>query len=189
MMKKTVFILLIIFTILTGVIIFVTAQTEEHKPLPTLENPTLVVKKSNRQLQVFDNQKLIRTYPIALGFTPKGDKETEGDGKTPEGDFYIFTKNPQSAFYLSLGVSYPSIDDAKRGLKEQIITQVEHDLIVKAINAKEMPPQNTALGGEIYIHGGGNGLDWTAGCAALSNDDMKEIFDAIPIGTEVKIEP
>ena len=188
-MKKKVFVVFAIISILTGVIIFVTAQTEERQPLPTLENPHLVVKKNKRQLQVFDNKKLIRTYSIALGFTPKGDKEVEGDGKTPEGTFYIFTKNPQSAFYLSLGVSYPSIDDAERGLKAKIISQEEYDAIVKAINAKEMPPQNTALGGEIYIHGGGTIMDWTAGCAALGNEDMKEIFEAIPIGTEVKIEP
>jgi murein L,D-transpeptidase YafK len=188
-MKKKVFITYFVISFLTGVIILVTAQTYERKPLPRLEKPSLVVKKSKRQLQVFDDKKLIRTYPIALGFTPKGDKEIEGDGKTPEGNFYIFTKNPNSAFYLSLGVSYPSIDDAQRGLKEKIITQEEHDLIVKAINAKEMPPQNTALGGEIYIHGGGKDSDWTAGCAALVNEDMKELFDAIEIGTEVKIEP
>jgi lipoprotein-anchoring transpeptidase ErfK/SrfK len=74
-------------------------------------------------------------------------------------------------------------------LREGIITREEYDSIVKAINAKEMPPQNTALGGEIYIHGGGIEADWTAGCTALANEDMKEIFDAIPVGTEVKIEP
>ncbi len=188
-MKTKVFIVFAIISILAGVFIFVTAQTDERKPLPIIENPRLVVKKSKRQLLLFDDQKLVKTYPMVLGFTPKGDKEIEGDGKTPEGTFYIFTKNPQSAFYLSLGVSYPSIDDARRGLKEKIITQEEHDAIVKAIEAKEMPPQNTALGGEIYIHGGGTGDDWTAGCTALANEDMQELFDIIPIGTEVKIEP
>ena len=83
---------------------------------------------------------LIKTYKIALGFEPTGDKEIEGDGKTPEGDFYIFTKNSESKFYLSLGVSYPNIEDAKRGLENELITQEEHDAILKAINEKKMPP-------------------------------------------------
>ncbi len=175
--------------ILIGAFIFVRAQTEERKPLPLIEKPKLGVKKSKRQLLLFDDQKLIRTYPMVLGFTPRGDKEIEGDGKTPEGIFYIFAKNPNSAYYLSLGVSYPNIEDANRGLKENIITQAESEAIIKAIHAKEMPPQNTGLGGEIYIHGGGIEADWTAGCAALANEDIKELFDVIPVGTEVKIEP
>ncbi|MDH3528396.1 MAG: L,D-transpeptidase [Acidobacteriota bacterium] len=109
--------------------------------------------------------------------------------KTPEGGFYIFTKNPQSSFYLSLGLSYPNIEDAKRGLEGKLITQEEHDQIVAAIDQKTMPPQNTALGGEIYIHGNGDLADWTAGCIALSNSSMKELFDALPVGTTVQINP
>lgn len=172
-----------------GAIIFVLAQTEERKPLPELKEPRLIVKKKDRVLKVYDGDKFIRTYKIALGFTPAGDKEVEGDGKTPEGNFYIFTKNAESKFYLSLGVSYPSVDDAERGLKEGIISQEEHDAIIEAIKEKKMPPQNTKLGGEIYIHGGGRMLDWTAGCMALPDEEMKELFDAIPIGTPVEIVP
>ncbi len=162
---------------------------ENPQLLPEIENPRLVVKKSERKLEVFDGEKLIKTYKIVLGFAPEGDKEIEGDGKTPLGEFYVFTKNDRSRFYLSLGLSYPSIDDATRGLKENLISQAEHDAIVQAVGEKRMPPQNTKLGGEIYIHGGGTEKDWTWGCMALKNEEMKEIFDTIPVGAKVTIEP
>lgn len=154
-----------------------------------LENPRIVIKKEKRTLELFEGEKLVKTYKIALGSTPVGDKEIEGDGKTPEGDFYIFTKNPESNFYLSIGVSYPNTEDAKRGLENKLITQEEHDRIVEAINEKKTPLQNTKLGGEIYIHGHGNLTDWTEGCVALTNSSMKELYDTIPVGTSVKILP
>ena len=160
----------------------------ENSELPILENPRLIIKKKARKLEIFDGEKLVKSYAIVLGFTPVGDKEIEGDGKTPEGEFYIFTKNQNSRFFLSLGVSYPSIDDAARGLNENQISREEHDTILEAIKNKQMPPQKTKLGGEIYIHGGGTITDWTDGCVALRNEEMKELFDAIPLGTIVKIE-
>ncbi len=181
---------LLIFTLLT---VFVLNQfivmPWENSELPILENPRLVVKKKERKLKVFDGKKLVKSYTIVLGFTPVGDKKIEGDGKTPEGEFYIFTKNASSRFFLSLGVSYPAIDDAARGLKENLISRDEHDTILEAVKNKQMPPQKTKLGGEIYIHGGGTITDWTDGCVALRNEEMKELFDAIPVGTSVRIEP
>jgi len=157
--------------------------------LPELENPHLVVRKKERLLQVFDGGKLIKTYKIALGFTPRGDKGTEGDGKTPEGEFYVFTKNDKSKFFLSLGLSYPNAEAAERGLREKLISREEYDEILKAVAEKRMPPQKTALGGEIYIHGGGTVYDWTDGCVALPDEEIKELFAAIPTGTTVIIEP
>lgn len=163
--------------------------SQNSETLPAMKNPRLVVKKEKRELQFYDDGNLIKIYKIALGFDAKGDKETEGDGKTPEGVFYVFTKNPNSRFHLSLGLSYPNIEDARRGLRQKIITQSQHDAIVAAINAKLMPPQNTALGGEIYIHGGGRAKDWTWGCVALEDEEIQELFKAIPVGTEVEILP
>jgi murein L,D-transpeptidase YafK len=190
-MKKVLIIAVIIF--LAGIIFFVLNQlfvmSRKNIDLSELENPRLVVRKKERLLQVFDDERFIKDYEMVLGFAPVGDKEIEGDGKTPTGEFYIFTKNPNSKFHLSLGVSYPNIDAATRGLKENLISQEEHDAIVKAINEKQMPPQNTRLGGEIYIHGGGTRDDWTEGCVALKNEEMTELFDAIPIGASVRIEP
>jgi murein L,D-transpeptidase YafK len=186
-MKKMIF-LIAGFFITLGTIVFATAQNGKNE-LPKLENPRIVVRKKERVLQLFDGEKLVKTYSIALGFSAEGDKEIQGDGKTPEGKFYIFTKNDKSKFYLSLGLSYPNAEDAERGLKAKLITQAEYAAIIKAIKAKRMPPQKTALGGEIYIHGGGTSNDWTAGCAALENEQMKEIFDAVSVGTEVEILP
>lgn len=161
-------------------------QVRENR---NLEDPKLVIKKSARTLEVFDGEKLVKTYTVVLGFAPAGDKEIEGDGKTPEGEFYVFTKNPESRFHLSLGLSYPAKDDAKRGLEKKLITKEENDLIVKAIDEKQMPPQKTKLGGEIYIHGGGIERDWTDGCIALKDDEIEELFAAIPAGTRVSILP
>ncbi|HEY8562002.1 MAG TPA: L,D-transpeptidase [Pyrinomonadaceae bacterium] len=158
-------------------------------PLEKLENPRLVVRKSARELELFDGAKLVKTYRIALGFAPDGDKRTEGDGKTPLGEFYVFTKNGLSRFYLSLGLSYPSIEDAARGLRDGLISTEEHDAIVEANDEKKTPPQTTSLGGEIYIHGGGAENDWTRGCVALENEEMQELFDAVPRGVRVTILP
>ena len=158
-----------------------------NQPLQNLTAPRIVIKKSARKLQIFDGRKLIKTYTVVLGFSAKGDKEIEGDGRTPEGEFYVFTKNPESRFHLSLGLSYPSKDDAKRGMAKQLITKEEYGEIVKAIDEGGMPPQKTKLGGEIYIHGGGVDNDWTDGCVALKNEEIGEIFAMIPVGTKVKI--
>jgi murein L,D-transpeptidase YafK len=160
----------------------------ESESLPKIENPLIVVNKSQRKLELFDGEKLIKAYKIALGFAPVGDKEKQGDGKTPEGEFYVFTKNDKSKFYLSLGISYPNIEDAARGLEANLITKTEYDKIVRAIKNKKMPLQNTKLGGEIYLHGGGTSADWTWGCVALKNEEIKELFDALPVGTNVRIE-
>lgn len=138
-------------------------------------------------MELLDGDELIRQYKMVMGFSPDGDKETEGDGRTPEGEFYVFTKNPKSKFHLSLGLSYPGTEDAERGLKEGLISREEHDEIVAAIAEKRMPLQKTKLGGEIYIHGGGTASDWTEGCVALDNDEMTELFEAVPVGTRVTI--
>ena len=152
-----------------------------------LKDPRLVIRKSARMLEVYNGPKLVRSFSVALGFSPELDKELEGDGRTPEGEFYVFTKNPKSRFHLSLGLSYPAPDDARRGLAAGLITPVEHTAILRSAEEKDMPPQKTGLGGEIYIHGGGTANDWTDGCIALNNDEMTELFEAVPVGTRVKI--
>lgn len=157
--------------------------------MPKLKESRIVISKRARKLEIFDGPKLVRSYTVVLGVSPDGDKEKEGDGRTPEGDFYIFTKNPRSSFHLSLGISYPSKDDADRGLTGGAITVAERDEIAKAIDEKKMPPQKTALGGEIYIHGGGVSDDWTQGCVALDNNDIEEIYELIDVGTPVSIRP
>lgn len=155
----------------------------------SVENPRIVVYKHDRRLEFYSGEKLVRSYKIGLGFSPVADKVREGDGATPEGDFYIFVKNNKSAYYLSLGVSYPNIEDAERGLRSKLITKSQYKSIVDANKKKTAPPQYTKLGGLIYIHGNGSSSDWTWGCMALENDQMKELFDAVPVGTPVTIKP
>ncbi len=159
-------------------------------PLESAASYRLVVKKSERKLYLYnDKQKLLKTYKIALGFAPVGTKTKQGDGATPEGEYYLTHKNPRSNYYLSLGVSYPNVKDAASGLQRKLLSQAQHDAIVSAIRAQAKPPQNTKLGGDIFIHGGGTWLDWTHGCIALANDDIKDLFDLLPVKTPVKIEP
>lgn len=154
-----------------------------------LKNPRIVVLKGERRLELYSNGVIVRNYKVGLGLNPVPDKMLQGDRATPEGDFYVFTKNDKSAFYLSLGVSYPNAEDAGRGLRGGLISRAQHDAIVKAVKRKATPPQNTALGGDIYIHGNGAGSDWTWGCVALENEDVRELFDAVAVGTPVTIRP
>lgn len=149
--------------------------------------PRIVVHKSLRSLEVYKGSERLISFQIVLGSVPVGDKELEGDGRTPEGDFYIFTRNPNSRYHLSLAISYPNAAAASRGLARGLITEEEHGAIIEAERTRGRPPQKTRLGGEIYIHGGGTACDWTDGCIALSDDDMSELFELIPVGTSVKI--
>ena len=162
----------------------------ERPPLELpLKNSRIIVHKAARKLELFSDTQLLRTYKIGLGFSPVPDKEREGDGATPEGEFYIFVKNNKSSYYLSLGISYPNVEDAERGFRDKLITRDEYNSILESIRKKTAPPQYTKLGGLIYIHGFGAHKDWTLGCVALENADMKELFDAVTVGTPVNIEP
>lgn len=168
--------------------------TEDHpqdrSPLKLpLVKPKIVVRKGERKLLLFSDDKLVRTYRIGLGLNPLGDKVRQGDRRTPEGDFYIFIRNDKSAFYLSLGISYPNGPAAERGLRDHLINKTQYDAIKRALREKKAPPQNTPLGGDIYIHGNGAGSDWTWGCVALENEDVRELFNAVTVGTPVRIEP
>jgi murein L,D-transpeptidase YafK len=101
----------------------------------------------------------------------------------------VQTSSSRSPYYLSLGVSYPNVEDADRGLRDGLISRAQHDAIVRAIKKKAAPPQYTRLGGLIYIHGNGAQSDWTLGCVALENEDIKELFNAVAVGTPVTILP
>ncbi|GGD36909.1 L,D-transpeptidase family protein [Sinisalibacter lacisalsi] len=134
----------------------------------------IVVEKSARRLTVFREGEAVRRHRIALGFAPEGDKAREGDGKTPEGLFRIDRRNPGSAFHLSLGIDYPRPEDVARA------------------RAGGYSP-----GGDIFIHGQPNRLkgivtipyDWTAGCIAVSDATMEELWRIAPTGTLVEIRP
>ena len=155
---------------------------------------TLKVYKAARRLEMWDGDKLVLAAPAQLGFgADGGPRRREGDGRTPEGEYHICSRNPQSKFYLSLGISYPGPADADRALREGIITRAERDGIAEAFAAGKRPDWNTALGGWIMIHGqpadGPREGDWTAGCVAVGNDVIRQIYDSVEIGDPVFLLP
>jgi murein L,D-transpeptidase YafK len=138
---------------------------------------------------LYDGSEPLRKYRVVLGANVSGNKEREGDKRTPEGIFYICTRNDTSRFHKFMGLSYPAPSDAARGLQAKMITRAEHDAIVKAHETKSCPPWKTALGGEVGIHGGGIDRDWTLGCIALTNEAVDELWAALKMGDPVVIEP
>jgi murein L,D-transpeptidase YafK len=151
-------------------------------------NRRVLIAKQARTLDLILDGCLERRYSIALGRNPLADKSVEGDDATPLGEFYICAKNPRSKYFLSLCLSYPNADDAERGLASGLIGAEEYRQILDALDAGKMPPQHTRLGGEIYIHGHGVKEDWTRGCIALENSDMRDLYGRIDIGTVVRID-
>lgn len=156
-----------------------------NRPAPIARVPSLtvpltgpvdhiVIDKSARRMTAFRKGQPLKTYAIALGFAPNGDKRQQGDGKTPEGTFTIDRINPGSAYHLSLGLDYPRPQDRAR------------------VAALGVDP-----GGDIFIHGQPNGRpdgetlhgDWTAGCIAVSDAEIRELYAAARIGTTVEILP
>ncbi len=160
----------------------------EGLPFPP-PNRKVIVIKSRRQLLLLSGKRILKRYKVALSYNPIGDKEREGDGKVPEGEFFVCEKHPSRNFHLFIGISYPSIEDAERGLKQGLINRRQHDAIVKAIRNKKRPPWNTPLGGEIGLHGGGTHSDWTIGCIALENSDIEELYVVLQHGDPIFIRP
>ncbi|MGI5878791.1 MAG: L,D-transpeptidase family protein [Christensenellales bacterium] len=164
------------------------------QPRPTqavqrVDNPRIVVRKSERKLELWDGDTLVGRYAIGLGWNPEGHKKAEGDGRTPEGEYYVCMRNAHSSFYLSLGVSYPNKEDARAALDEGRISRDTYNEIAAAIDGGRRPPWNTPLGGEIMIHGHGGDRDWTAGCVGVDDEVMDILWDACPLGTPITILP
>ncbi|MCE5241615.1 MAG: L,D-transpeptidase [Syntrophobacteraceae bacterium] len=159
-------------------------------PLASLNSPRIFVYKNQRRLLLIQDETLIRDYPVGLGPSPTGDKCYRGDGRTPEGEFFICSKNPNSNYYKSFGISYPDAKRAKDALIAGTISWNDYQNIVNTSSQHNtLPTWNTPLGGAIMIHGGGAYKDWTLGCIAVSNSIMDELFPVIPLGTPVKILP
>jgi len=164
-------------------------QIDYDYPLTAVFDPKVYIYKHDRRLLVVENGVLVRDYHIALGPHPDGDKYLRGDGRTPEGEFYVCLKNPLSQYYKSLGLSYPGPKHAEEAIQAGAITFDEFQEILTAYESKGTPPWNTPLGGSIFIHGGGAGDDWTLGCIAVNNSAMDELFEVLRVGTPVKIYP
>lgn len=155
---------------------------------------TIHIYKSKRMLYTSQNGNVIKQCPIGLGHSPLGHKHNEGDGKTPEGKYYICTKNERSKYTLFLGLSYPSPPDAKHAYNLGAITKNQLIEIETAHLNKARPPWDTPLGGAVGIHGGavqvGSVLaDNSAGCITILDCDIHEIWKLVDYGTTVNIYP
>jgi len=153
----------------------------------------LLVDKSDLELRFFSGETRLKTYPIARGSGDLGDKERRNDGRTPEGEFRIVRRvmqaNPQHWGDVWMLLSYPTPEDAERGLAARLINREQHRAIVEAAEQREIPPQNTDLGSGIGIHIGGiKPANWTQGCMALERDDGIEVYQQTRLGTPVAIQ-
>jgi murein L,D-transpeptidase YafK len=154
-----------------------------------LVHPELKVFKGDRRLELWAAGKRVKAYQVGLGLNPGGDKVEEGDFRTPEGRFYVCTRNAQSKFHRFLGLSYPNGEAAARGLRDGLITKAQHKAILDALRQGVRPPWDTKLGGQVGVHGHGASSDWTWGCVALEDADIEELWEACPKGTPVDIAP
>ncbi|MFT4015096.1 MAG: L,D-transpeptidase family protein [Paracoccus sp. (in: a-proteobacteria)] len=134
----------------------------------------ILVQKSERKMYMLSGNRAVKVYDIGLGNMPLGHKQFEGDGKTPEGVYYIDRRNPDSRYHLSLGVSYPNPADS-----------------AYALSMGQEP------GGDIFIHGQGpegralskRMRDWTVGCIAVTDDEVEDIYAMVRDGTPIIITP
>jgi Uncharacterized protein conserved in bacteria len=157
----------------------------------------LFVDKSDKLLTVYNGTTPLKSYHVELGDSGPGDKKVAGDHKTPEGNFYITQKlvlDPADQYLGTrwMRLSYPNIEDAQRGLNSGLINKTTYNAIVNAINNGQTPPQNTALGGGVGVHGGSTtalGTNWTYGCVGLTNHDVQEFYGYVKVGTKVTIQP
>ena len=136
----------------------------------------VIVEKEKRKLHLLWNDTIFQTFDIALGSAPVGDKEKEGDFKTPEGHYVLDTRNPNSNYFMAIHVSYPNAKDLQ-----------------------EARQKGVSPGGQIMIHGQPNRpiysaayyktKDWTNGCIAVSNSDIIDIWLMTPNNTPIEILP
>jgi murein L,D-transpeptidase YafK len=147
-----------------------------QQPQSTLKVDSILILKKDHTLQLLSAGKVVRTYKVALGTGGLAPKQREGDARTPEGHYTIDAKNLDSHYHRGLHVSYPNAEDRQRAAKLGV------------------PP-----GGAIMIHGLPNGkgyigaahrlYDWTLGCIAVTDQEIEEIWDLVPVGTPVEIRP
>ncbi|SFL79107.1 L,D-transpeptidase family protein [Shimia aestuarii] len=157
--------------LLVALMAFGLASCSKFKTYNGPEVTRVLIYKEERKMYLMHHDKALKSYDIGLGFAPVGHKQIEGDGRTPEGDYFVNRRNPNSEFYLSIGISYPNAAD--RAYARSI---------------------GKSPGGDIFIHGRPskyqNGKDdWTAGCVAVTNAEMRDVYAMVRNGTRVSIFP
>lgn len=164
-------------TLLAGAALAALAACSGPSKFKTYSGPpvtSIVVNKGARKMYMLSGNKAIKAYDIGLGTVPVGHKNFEGDGRTPEGLYFIDRRNPNSRYHLSLGVSYPNTADTALAA------------------AQGRPP-----GGDIFIHGQGpegqvlskQRRDWTVGCIAVNDKEVEDIYAMVQDGTPIYINP
>jgi murein L,D-transpeptidase YafK len=143
---------------------------------PSLRADRVFVLKKERKLELMNSGKVIKTYEVALGGDPIGAKTRQGDHKTPEGVYLLDSRNAHSKFYKSIHISYPNVQDRAAARKNGV-----------------------SPGGDVFVHGLPNGYryvgtahrlkDWTDGCIAVTDEELDEIWQAVPNGTPIEIRP
>ncbi|WP_227286431.1 MULTISPECIES: L,D-transpeptidase family protein [Paracoccaceae] len=156
--------------VMVGVLVLGTSACSRFIEYDGPEVTRIEVHKSTRQMYLFHNETILQSYEFELGFAPVGDKQIEGDGRTPEGRYTIDRRNPNSEFYLSIGISYPNEQDRE-----------------------EAAALGFSPGGDIFIHGTPRAFrradDWTWGCIAVTNAEMRQIYAMVNDGTIIDIFP
>jgi murein L,D-transpeptidase YafK len=147
-------------------------KKEEVQKVEIAQSDKILVKKSERKLYLFKDGEILREYNISLGKNPIGDKMIEGDKKTPEGDYIIDWRNPNSKFHLSLHISYPSPEDIQNG-------KTGSNIMIHGL------PNNLNFLEKIYFQS----RDWTDGCIAVKDREIEEIWASVKNGTPITIEP
>lgn len=173
------------------------SQIMSDKGYSADKNVNIYVDLQTRTLFFKYCDETLKKYKISAGTkTNLGDKEKEGDYRTPRGEFFICSKNiysPPKGYIGSrwMMLSYPNIEAAERGLNSNLIDESTYERVKSANVGKRTPPQDTILGSAIGIHGGATpqlSKDWTAGCIGMYNQDVEEIYEFMKVGTVVRIE-
>ena len=196
-MQKAIIIILLVIIAALGYLLFM--QNQKHEPVSVVNTDTvsvvetgnnkvkrgkfvnlhidsIAIHKAERQLFIFSNLRLLKTYNVALGLNPVGKKEVEGDFKTPEGHYYIRGKNPLSLYHKSLGISYPNEEDKQHA--KELGQQPGGDIMIHGLMKHMNNP------GKLHIKS-----NWTSGCIAVTDEEIDELYQQIKIGTPVFITP
>ncbi len=165
------FLRILVAMVLVGIVASCGKPPSKFRTYNGPEVTQVVVHKGARRMDLYHHHTRLRTFRVQLGGNPFGHKQREWDRRTPEGDYIIDRRNPNSRFHLSLGIDYPNEDDKARA------------------EANGWRP-----GGDIFIHGRGPNFqnargDWTDGCIAVTDREMEDIYAMVRDGTPIRILP
>ena len=159
-----------------------------NEPETDPEDIHIIVKKSELTLELYGDDVLIGKFPIRIGES-EGQKEKEGDKRTPEGNYYICSRKDETENTLFMGISYPNTEDAKAAYEDERIDRSTRNAIIEAIDGGKRPPWDTPMGGSIGIHGKYDDREFTQGCIAISDDNVRILWEYAQTGTSVEILP